>query len=80
LNIQFPDKKYKVIYADPPWQYKNYNYAQTKVGQKAKRGVVKEYSVMDIGDIKQLPVNQISDDNCILFLVWKLYIQIPIPP
>jgi N6-adenosine-specific RNA methylase IME4 len=68
LNIQFPDKKYKVIYADPPWQYKNYNYAQTKDGQKAKRGVVKEYNVMDIDDIKQLPINQISDNDCILFL------------
>jgi N6-adenosine-specific RNA methylase IME4 len=66
--IPFPNKKYNVIYADPPWQYNNYNYARTKDGRRAKRGVAKEYGVMNIEDIKQLPVQDISDDNCILFL------------
>jgi len=66
--IPFPNKKYNVIYADPPWQYNNYNYARTKDGRRAKRGVAKEYDVMNIEDIKQLPIQDISDDNCILFL------------
>ncbi len=61
-------KKYKVIYADPPWQYKNYNYAETKNGNKAKRGIVKEYPTMTIEEIKNLEIHNIADDDCILFL------------
>ena len=22
ITLEFPDKKYKIIYADPPWHYK----------------------------------------------------------
>lgn len=60
--------KYNIVYADPPWQYKNYNYKETKTGQRAKRGEVKEYDVMNIKDIQNLPIQNICDDNCILFL------------
>jgi N6-adenosine-specific RNA methylase IME4 len=60
--------KYSIIYSDPPWQYQNYNYATTKDGTKAKRGIVKEYPVMTVQDIKNLPVKDISNDNSILFL------------
>lgn len=62
------DKKYQIIYADPPWSYKNYNYAKTKSGSRAKRGAVKEYKTMSINDIKLLPVNDLADENCILFM------------
>lgn len=54
----FPiDKKYKVIYADPPWEY-------------ASSGNLKEkpYRTMTIQDLKQLPVADISDKDCALFL------------
>lgn len=68
----FPDKKYQIIYADPPWQYKNYNYATTLTGIKAKRGVVKEYPTMSIEAIKSLPVHEIVDDNCVLF-IWVTF-------
>jgi N6-adenosine-specific RNA methylase IME4 len=66
--LPFPDKKYQIIYADPPWQYQNYNYTKTKGGDRAKRGVVKEYPVMSIEDIKILPIQNIADEDCILFL------------
>ena len=43
-NLQLPCNKYSIIYADPPWQYKNYNYAKTsadisndKAGEKPAR-------------------------------------------
>ena len=66
--IPFPDKKYQIIYADPPWSYENYNYAKTKQGNRAKRGVVKEYQTMNMQDIKELHIEEICENNCMLFL------------
>ena len=62
-EIKFPDKKYNIIYADPPWSYKG------KLPQRAK---VPHYKVMEIDDICALPVKDISSDNCIL-LMWTTY-------
>ena len=60
--IPFPDKKYQIIYADPPWHYKNY------ADRTASRWVGNKYPVMSIGDIKDLPVFNLADINCALFL------------
>lgn len=62
--------KFSLIYADPPWSYRNYNYATTKTGTKAKRGVVKEYRTMSVDDICSLPVASISNDDCLLAMWW----------
>jgi N6-adenosine-specific RNA methylase IME4 len=61
LIIPFPNKKYKVIYADPPWQYKD----KCKAGE---RGAEFKYPCMSISEIKDLPVQTISNEDCILFL------------
>ena len=53
-------KKYQIIYADPPWQF------QAGGGRKPP------YPVMKIRDIYRLPVQNITDKNCILFL-WATY-------
>ena len=53
-------KKYKIIYADPPWAYKNMGNIQNNV--------LKHYSTMKQEDIESLNVNEIADDNSILFL------------
>lgn len=76
-HISFPNKKYQIIYADPPWRYKNYNYAETLQGHRAKRGARKEYPTQDAGWIKALPVAEISEEDCILFLwvTWPLLIE-----
>lgn len=50
-----------MIYADPPWQYKD----KCKAGE---RGVEFKYPCMSISDIKDLPVQTISDSDCLLFL------------
>jgi N6-adenosine-specific RNA methylase IME4 len=60
--IPFPDKKYNIIYADPAWSFKTYS-------DKGKdRSPDKHYSVMSLQDIKDLPVQDIVNNNCILFL------------
>lgn len=55
-------KKYKIIYADPPWQYRVYS----KKGQG--RSAENHYHTMNIKDIMTLPVDKIADKDCILFL------------
>lgn len=59
-------KKYQIIYADPPWQYKVYS----KKGDS--RSAESYYSTMSIEDICKLPVKNISDDNCVLFM-WMTF-------
>lgn len=56
-------KKYNIIYADPPWQYKVYS----KKGEG--RSAENHYHTMNIEDIRSLPVGNIADDDCILFFV-----------
>ena len=65
--IPFPNKKYNIIYSDPAWTFKYYS----KKGEE-KKSAQKEYSCMDINDIYNLPVQDIADENCILF-IWVTY-------
>jgi len=60
MQIPFPNKKYKTIYADPAWNEVG--------GGKIKRGANKHYPLMKTADIKKLPVSKIADDNCWLYL------------
>lgn len=52
-------KKYQIIYADPPWSYR---------GKMMNSSVTDHYGVMTLEDICNLPIQEISDGNCILFL------------
>jgi len=56
------NKKYGVIYADPPWAYKVWS----KKGQG--RSAENHYPTMDIADIRALPVGELADKDCALFL------------
>ena len=62
--IPFPDKKYNIIYADPAWTFKTWS---NKGEEKSPK-----YNVMTINDIKNLPVNEIVSDDCVLF-IWVTY-------
>ena len=56
-------KKYSVIYADPAWDVK-------KIKRNVRPNQVEfDYPTMKLEDIKALPVNDITDDNCVLFLM-----------
>lgn len=62
-HIPFPNKKYSVIYADPPWSYADKNCIGAAEAQ---------YHCMNVNDICALPVKDIAADNCVLFL-WATY-------
>lgn len=57
------DKKYRTIYADPPWQFQN---RTGKVAPEHKR--LRRYETMPLCDLLQLPINSISDEKCHLYL------------
>lgn len=56
-------KKYQIIYADPPWSYKTWSGKG-----KEKKSAENHYSCMSKKDIQELPVSQITNENCTLFL------------
>lgn len=56
-------KKYRIIYADPPWSYGGY------IDKTC-------YQVMSLEEIKKLPVKELADGNAILFL-WATSFRLP---
>ncbi|MGI9229925.1 MAG: MT-A70 family methyltransferase [Gammaproteobacteria bacterium] len=65
--IPLPNKKYKIIYADPPWLYGFYGNKGRKVSDPKYK--VAPYEGMNIEDIKQLPVKELAEKNSVL-LMW----------
>jgi len=64
--IPFPNKKYRVIYSDPPWQFRSKELQL--YGGKRFTSMDKHYPTQDKEWIKNLPVRSISEDDCALFL------------
>lgn len=60
-------QKYQAIYADPPWDYQ-----QCRLSGSAK----KHYPTMRIEELCALPVAEIADRDCALFL-WATFPQLP---
>lgn len=67
VDIYNTDKKYNIIYADPPWEYK-------QTGSKTNcRGMAKQhYETMSTEDVCNLPIKQIKTEDSILFL-WATF-------
>lgn len=63
-------KKYKTIYADPPW-------ITERGGGKIKRGADKHYQLMKTENIVNLPIDEIADVNCHLYL-WVTNKSLPL--
>ena len=60
--LSFPDKKYKIIYADPPWSFKVWS-------DKGKgRSAENHYDIISKKDIQNLPIQNITDEDAVLFL------------
>lgn len=52
-------KKYQIIYADPPWHYR----------YRLGNGIAENhYPTMSIEELKVLPINELADKDCALFL------------
>ena len=60
--IPFPKGKYSVIYADPPWNYK----------QGGNGAAKKHYETMTTEELCKLPVRDICTDDAVLFM-WATF-------
>ena len=59
------DKKYQIIYADPAWSYS----FSAKNGQKNITGCANQhYNTMTVKDICNLPIKELADKDCVLFI------------
>ena len=67
VDIFNTDNKYQIIYADPPWEYKQSG------SKKNSRGMAKQhYRTMSTEDICNLPIKNIATDNTVLF-IWATF-------
>ena len=57
-------KKYNIIYADPPWKYNSRANHKTRF----RGGAEGHYKLMSMEEIKALPIKELADENCVLFL------------
>lgn len=62
-------KRYQIIYADPPW---NFNFANRDLKDKSHL-----YPTMKSKDIVDLPIKDLADNDCILFL-WIMNSELPL--
>ena len=61
-------KKYKIIYADPPWKYDDEGCQGTAINH---------YNTMTNKELCNLPIRELlADEDCILF-IWGTYPKIP---
>jgi N6-adenosine-specific RNA methylase IME4 len=66
--IAFPNKKYNVIYADPPWSYRDKRDKHPRMCG----GASAHYPTMSMEEIKALPIKRITADNALLFM-WATF-------
>jgi len=72
---ELPDKKYSIIYADPPWDYFS-RWKRTDSDSSGMWGLSSQhYNEMSVDDIKSLDVNSISNEDSFLF-IWATFPQI----
>lgn len=62
------NKKYQIIYADPPWKYRQ----GKSMGTNFQGAADAQYSCMDYKDICELPIKNLADEKCILFM-WATF-------
>ena len=67
VNYIQPMKKYNIIYADPAWSY--YNDSTAKPDCTTIKGMRRPpYQVMSSSEIMSLPIEELADDDAILFI------------
>lgn len=64
MTPPFPDRKYSVIYADPPWSYRD--------KREPHGGTSRHFATMTREDLLALPVWSIAAENCLLFM-WATF-------
>jgi N6-adenosine-specific RNA methylase IME4 len=77
LYPRLPDRKFDIIYADPPWDYGG-KMQFDKTGKSAEQidltrkifisSAAFKYPTLKISELMKMPIPDISKDDCLLFL------------
>lgn len=70
--IPFPNKKYSIIYADPPWSYQ-----QCGTSKKSRGTAKKHYPTMTTKDICGLPEPDICANDGAACFMWATFPNMP---
>lgn len=74
LYQKLPNKKFQIIYADPPWDYNGkLQYDKTDLYVST---VGFKYPTMKTEKMKEIPIQKIVDDDCLLFM-WTTNPHLP---
>lgn len=63
VMVELPQKGYRIIYADPPWSYRD-------KGNAGQRGSSHKYTCLTVAEICALPVAEIAAKDCLLAMWW----------
>lgn len=66
-------KKYRVVYADPPWQYAD---ARTNIAGFDKTAAEAHYPTMSVEELCALEVKKLAEDDAVLFC-WATFPLLP---
>ena len=66
--MDLPNKTYTVIYADPPWAYR-----QSGTGPKSRGNAAKHYNTMTTDEICRLPVKKMCAGGCTSCFMWATF-------
>lgn len=64
---ELPARRFSIIYADPPWDYRG-QLQHAGVGSGDTGGAVHHYPTVKLSDLKKLSVPSIAAEDCLLFM------------
>ena len=67
LPITDPDRRYAIVYADPPWDYKG-QLQHAGPGSGDSGGAIRHYPTVQLSDLMELNVAEITADDALLFM------------
>ena len=65
--IKLPNKKYNIIYADPPWHYGSKSAVNNTTGSAIKP-LSDHYSTMSLQELKNMPIKNMTKDHAACFM------------
>ena len=65
--IDLPDKKYNIIYADPPWHYGSKSAVNNTTGSAIKP-LSDHYSTMSLQELKNMSIKNMTKDDAACFM------------
>ena len=70
-------KKYKIIYADPPWPFKVRSINNVPgYANNAPSHAKNPYPIMEIKELMTMPISLLTSEDCVLFM-WVVAMFIP---